>query len=168
MAGGAHVRVVDRDRGWRSLAREVERLKRGAFVRVGVQGNEAAAAHQNGNGKTVADVATTHEFGAVVVSKNGKQIVIPERSFIRATIDLNHAKLQRTATLLGRGVIAGRFARGQALELLGEQAVGMMKQRISDGIAPANAPATIARKGSSTPLIDQGQLRGSLTQRAES
>ena len=35
------------------------------------------------------------------------------------------------------------------------------------GIAPPLKPATIARKGSSTPLINTGQLRSAITWRVE-
>jgi phage gpG-like protein len=159
----AKVKVSDKDRGWKELQRRVLRLSRtGAFVRVGIQGNEASGAH-TGSGQTVAEIATVHEFGAV--TQTG--VVIPQRSFIRAAIDENAPKLQRTATLVGRGVLLGKFGRTQALELLGHQAVGIMKQRIANRIAPRNSPVTIARKGSDVPLIDSGQLRGSITHKVE-
>jgi hypothetical protein len=45
--------------------------------------------------------------------------------------------------------------------------VGVIKQRIANGIAPPNSPYTIARKGSSKPLIDTGQLRNSITYQVE-
>jgi hypothetical protein len=163
MAVRTKVKVSDKDKGWKQLQNRVVRLSRaGAFVRVGIQGKEASSTHA-GSGETVAEIATTHEFGAVT----GNGIVIPERSFIRAAIDENAPKLQRTATLVGRGVLLGKFTRTQALELLGHQAVGIMKQRIANRIAPPNSPVTIARKGSDVPLIDDGQLRGSITHLVE-
>lgn len=163
MANRTTVKVSDKDKGWKALQDRAIRLSRsGAFTRVGVQGSEASGAHM-GSGQTVAEIATVHEFGAVTDSG----VVIPQRSFIRAAIDENAPRLQRTATLLGRGVLLGKFQRGQALELLGHQAVGIMKLRIARGLTPPNSPATIARKGSSKPLIDSGQLRGSITHKAE-
>ena len=159
----AKVRVSDQDKGWKAFQDRAIRLSRaGAFTRVGVQGSEASSVH-TGSGQTVAEIASVHEFGAV--TDNG--IVIPQRSFIRAAIDEYAPRLQRTATLLGRGVLLGKFQRFQALELLGQQAVGIMKLRIARGLTPANSPVTIARKGSSKPLIDKGQLRGSITHKAE-
>ncbi len=164
---GTTLKVTDTDKGWRSLKHRVLRLSRpGAFTLVGVQGSDAAARHANAP-MTVAELATTHEFGAVVRSKTGTTIVIPQRSFIRAAIDEHAGKLQRTATAVGRGVLLGKFMVSQALERLGEQATGIMKQRIADGLAPPNSPVTIARKGSSKPLIDSGQLRASITHKAE-
>jgi phage gpG-like protein len=164
---GASVKVTDTDKGWRALKDRLLRLSRtGAFTLVGVQGSEAAAQHP-GSPMTVVAIATIHEFGKVIHKKDGSEVVIPQRSFIRAAIDEHAVKLQRTATAVGQGVLLGKFAVGQALNLLGEQATGIMKKRIADGISPPNRPSTIARKGSSKPLIDSGQLRGSITHKAE-
>jgi phage gpG-like protein len=164
---GASVKITDKDKGWRALKNRVLRLSRpGAFTLVGVQGSHAAAQHPDAP-MTVAALATIHEFGKVIRKKDGSEVVIPQRSFIRAAIDEHVGKLQRTATAVGQGVLLGKFSVGQALNLLGEQATGIMKQRIADGLSPPNRPSTIARKGSSKPLIDSGQLRGSVTHKAE-
>lgn len=45
----------------------------------------------------------------------------------------------------------------------GMQAVNMVKARFGSGALAPLSPATIARKGSSAPLIDTGQLRNSIT-----
>ena len=148
--------VIDKDLGWSKLAAKVAQLAgRDPHVLVGVQGSEARAQHQ-GSDMTVVEVATVHEFGTERV---------PERSFIRAAIDEQQVKLQQTSAALGRGVVLGTFTPRQALELLGHEAVGIMQQRISDRIEPPNAPSTVARKKSSVPLVDKGQLRGSITHR---
>jgi hypothetical protein len=56
-------------------------------VKVGVQGPQAAANHQDSR-LTVAQIATVHEFGKTIHQpKMNRTIVIPERSFLRATID---------------------------------------------------------------------------------
>jgi hypothetical protein len=62
-----------------------------------------------------------------------------------------------------RTVIEGKRTSDQVLEILGQRAVGQIQERIASGIAPANAPSTVAKKGSSTPLIDTGVLRSSIT-----
>jgi hypothetical protein len=49
------------------------------------------------------------------------------------------------------------------MKLIGMRVVGDIQDRISDGIPPPNSPITIARKGSSKPLIDSGQLRQSIS-----
>lgn len=50
-----------------------------------------------------------------------------------------------------------------ALEIIGQIAVGKVQQYMTDLQSPANAPSTIAKKGSSNPLIDTGALRQSVT-----
>jgi len=165
---GATLKVTDKDAGWDALKDRVLKLSTpGAFTLVGVQGQQASSAHRKAAPMTVVDLAVVHEYGKVIHKKDGTEIVIPQRSFIRATIDEHAPKLQRTASALGQGVLIGKFQTGQALELLGQQGVGLIKQRIADGIAPPNADSTKARKGSSTPLVDTGQLRGAITHRVE-
>jgi hypothetical protein len=149
--------VTDKDMGWNDLAAKLKDMIGDPHVLVGVQGAEADAEHEGG--VTNADVASWNEFGTPT---------IPARSFIRATVDLNEAKLQARAVLLGRGVLFEKFTPNQALGLLGEEARGMMIQRINAHIDPPNAPSTIARKGSSTPLIAHtGALKNSLTTKVD-
>lgn len=50
-----------------------------------------------------------------------------------------------------------------ALEIIGQIAVGKVQQYMADLQDPPNAPNTIAKKGSSNPLIDTGALRQSVT-----
>lgn len=50
-----------------------------------------------------------------------------------------------------------------ALEIVGQIAVGKVQQYMTDLQSPANALSTIAKKGSSNPLIDTGALRQSVT-----
>jgi hypothetical protein len=146
--------LVDRDRGWSQLAKTIKSLAGGPHVLVGVQGAQAGAQHGSG-GVTTLEVACWNEFGT---SK------IPARSFVRETVEINEAKLLALAAKVGQRAALGALAPGQALELLGEYTVGLMKERISDRIPPPNAASTIARKGSSTPLIAHtGQLRNSIS-----
>jgi hypothetical protein len=150
------VPVTDKDKGWSALAQQLQSLSGDVHVLVGVQGAQADAEHP-GAGATNAEVASWNEFGT---SR------IPARSFIRATIDIHERRLLQLAAKLGRGVVSGAFAPGQALQLLGEEAVGLIKDRINSHIPPPNAPSTIARKGSSTPLIAHtGTLKNSVSYR---
>jgi hypothetical protein len=150
--------VIDKDMGWNDLAAKLKDMIGDPHVLVGVQGGEADATHEGGDDKepvTNADVASWNEFGTPT---------IPARSFIRATVDIYEQKLQQRAVLLGRGVLFEAFTPNQALGLLGEEARGLMIERINAHIDPPNAPSTIARKGSSTPLIAHtGALKNSIT-----
>lgn len=146
--------VLDKDKGWSAFAKRLKSLEGDPHVLVGVQGTDASAQH-GAEGPTIAEIASYNEFGT------GH---IPARSFIRAAIDEHEAELQRMAVRLGQGVVTGALSAGQALEALGEYARGVMIERIHAHIAPPNAPATIARKGSSTPLIAHyGQLKNSIS-----
>jgi hypothetical protein len=185
MAGKS--RLQSRDKGYEKLLAAAKAAARGASVTVGVHASEGAEIQKSAaalvtrddagrarlNGKfitndraaeltkkargstpvTIADVAYWNEFG----------IGVPERSFIRAWFDEataeNRAALRRALTM----VLKGEKTIEEALTLVGIRFVGKIQQRISQGIEPANAPATIKAKGSSTPLIDTGQLRQSLT-----
>ena len=60
-------------------------------------------------------------------------------------------------------VIKRELTPEQLADLLGQKYVGQIQARISAGIPPPLAESTIARKGSSVPLIDTGQLRSAVT-----
>lgn len=161
------LKLTEKDLGWGKLKDQVLKLSQGgAFCVVGVQGREASSAHVKSQ-LTVGTIANVHEFGKVIHHKSGRVTRIPARSFIRAAIDEYEDALQKRATLLGTGVVLLKFTAHQALELLGMYTVGVMQQRIANRIAPPNRPRTIAAKGSSVPLIDSGQLRGSITYKVE-
>jgi phage gpG-like protein len=166
VATTVNVKVIDH--GWEAIKHRVRALRdQRAVCKVGVQGAEAAANHQDSR-LTVAQIANVHEFGKTIHQpRTGRTIVIPERSFLRATIDQYQDAIARRQVLLGQGYVLGKFALKPAMELLGQYVVGLIKQRMANGIPPPNSPWTIARKGSSKPLIDTGQLRNSITYKVE-
>lgn len=86
---------------------------------------------------------------------------IPERSFLRATMDRKrdeYAQILQDA--VDRG-LQGEEMRAE-LERVGQLAVGDVRATIARGVPPPNAPSTIRRKGSSKPLIDTGRMWQSL------
>lgn len=136
--------VEDRDLGYTHIIQSLEDL--GGTVEVGVFAN----AGTDDDGKTsLADVAIWNEYGTEH---------IPARPFVRKTVDRNAKKWDKTAAQLTGKVIDGMSA-DQALELLGEEAKKDMRNMITYGSFAPNAPATIAKKKSSHPLIDSGALR---------
>src|SRR5262245_55366896 len=154
MAG--RVRVTDK--GAAKLLRMVRRANAKPAVRVGVFGDNAAQAHGD-SGATVGDIANAHEFGAGNV---------PQRSWLRGTIDTNRGVIDRNIRRAAEEVFRGRMKEFQALELLGFSVQGMIQQRIAAGISPALTARYLARKlriypGASTPLIASGQFRGSVS-----
>lgn len=151
--------VTVRDSGASKMLAELRALG-GKTVRVGIL-DEAPKRESPGKGKkasraTLLEVAAVHEFGAPAAG-------IPQRSFIRATVDLKAAEIQATRDKLAAQVAEGKITAQVALERLGAFVQGIVQARIAEGIGPALKPGTIARKKSSKPLIDTGQLRSAVT-----
>ncbi len=105
---------------------------------------------------TLLEVAAIQEFGAPSAH-------IPQRSFVRATVDNNRDAIRKLQSSLAKQIVKGKITKQVALERIGARVEGMIKKAIAAGIEPANAPSTIARKGSSTPLISTGQLRSAIS-----
>lgn len=143
---------MSRDRGAQAL---VQRLTgaRGATIDVGILGERAAEAYEDGI--TVAQVAEWAELG----------LGQPMRSWLRGWVDEHEREIHDRIRAEVRAVAAGTRPRRQALERLAAWMVGGIRARIAVGIDPPNAPSTVARKGSSKPLIDTGQLRSSVASR---
>lgn len=143
------VRVRDIDRGWGKFIRS---LKGPTGVRVGLLG-KAEEAHENAEGKTVAEIGAIHEYG----------LGPPERSFLRAWFDANEDRINREIDAVLQRVADQKITLDQAWELLGQRYVGEIQTRISQGIPPPLAESTVQRKRSAIPLIDTGQLRSAIT-----
>lgn len=103
-----------------------------------------------------------HYIG-IHLKKETTEIKIPERSFIRGTVDskMNDIK-SKGETLLGK-VIHLELPVSVFFDTLGEYVVGLVQEYMTDLKSPPNHPATIANKGSSNPLISTGRLRQSIT-----
>lgn len=121
-------------------------------------GIHAAKASQEHDGLTLIELAEIHEFG----------LGVPQRSFIRKWADEDSEKLAPTFQKELTKVITGEVAAQYAGDRLALYAQGKCQAFISDGrVEPALARETIARKGSSKPLIDTGALRSGITGEAE-
>jgi hypothetical protein len=105
---------------------------------------------------TLLEIAMIHEFGA-------PRARIPERSFVRAYVDLHGRDIQSWQRALVQSALRGHVNPDHILQQLGAKVVAGMQERIANGIEPPLNPVTIERKGSSVPLIDTGQLRAALT-----
>lgn len=146
------VRIRDTDRGYRKLMQRLRReAKRKHIVRVGVMGPEGQQEHK-GSGTTVVEVASYHEFGRGV----------PERSFIRSTVDENEPKYRGLLRRIGVGIVQGKVTAKKGLNILGLQIVSDIQGKIESNIPPKLHPSTVAQKGSSVALIDTGQLKNSV------
>lgn len=140
--------VIERDKGWKRIQREVAEARRGG-VKVGVLGDAGASEE----GTDLIDIAIYNEFGT-----RG----IPARPFIRGAYDEKRRQLAKRKERLWNLILQGRIGARRALGLLGEEHQGQIQEFMTALSQPPNAPSTIAQKGSSNPLIDTGRLRGSI------
>lgn len=158
------VEVIDNRSAWDRILRELKELRR-TVVTVGVHDDASA---RPGDDLTNPQLAAIHEFGA------GR---IPERSFLRATIDQDR-RVETFARDQAAEVAAGLRPAQQAGERIGVMATAAVKQRIRSHIPPPLAAVTIERKlekgahggglasmagSAAAPLIDTGQLINSIT-----
>jgi hypothetical protein len=152
------VKIIDRDRGAKALVKRIGEGTGGRAVTVGVHDGEGGAP-AGGGSLSVADVASVHEFGLGTA---------PERSFVRAWEEENTAKNADVFRKLAESVVKGANTVDTALDKAGLYFAASMQKRIqSGGVQPPLSQATINRKGSSTPLIDTGQLVSSITHKVE-
>ena len=106
------------------------------------------------DGTPVTNVAAWNEFGAPRAS-------IPERPFMRPAIEDSKDDIRK---LLGSEIDRNRMVITQATaEKIGLLLQGAIQEKIVEVRVPANAPSTIAAKGSDNPLVDTGKLRTSVT-----
>lgn len=110
--------------------------------------------HRLDKNLTVEQVAAWNEFGTH--DDKGKQL-IPPRPFVRSVIQFDEKKIVNVAKRWLTQDPSSFF------EELGTFIVNQIKLNITKKIFAPNAASTIKRKGSSTPLIDFGQLRSSIT-----
>lgn len=180
-------KVKDKDRGWKALGDRLERSKH-LHVMVGVQGK--AAERKVDGSITLVRLAGVHEFGATIKTRGDRfvihgdgearlvdrdfigpvhgnvgerTIVIPERSFIRSTMIEKSSSYVDFVKRLALLIVDGKLEPDKAIRLLGEKVKADIQNKITSGIAPPNAESTIAKKGSSKPLIDHGTLLGAIS-----
>lgn len=107
------------------------------------------------DGTSVATVAAANEFGTST---------IPARPFFRTMIAAKQAEWGPALAIQLRKT---DFDVERSLRLVGEGIKGQLQQSIIDTNSPPLAPATIARKGFSKPLIDSAVMIRSVDYRVE-
>lgn len=90
-------------------------------------------------------------------------IVIPERAFLRGGFDEYAEDVIDSAEPLMADVIGGTMSVDQLSELIGLMLSSKIKEFAVDLKSPPNSSMTIERKGSSNPLVDTGDMIGSIT-----
>lgn len=137
--------------GLEALEKRFRLLKlRKSYVKAGILGKKASRSDDN---ITNPQLASIHEYGTSSV---------PARPFIMPSFHENRDSYMK---LLQKGyhdaVLGNRpdaFVR--MLRLIGQKMAADIKTRVTAGphIPPPLSPVTIARKGSSRPLVDTGQM----------
>lgn len=133
-----------------------ERLRQNAAVYVGVPKGEGVYE----DGAPLAVIGAVHEFG----SADGH---IPERSFLRVPLRAAQDEIAAIFKNQLHLVVDSSLTARQLMEQVGARGAAISQEAISGGIAPGNKASTVARKGSSTPLVDTGRLRQSITYKVE-
>lgn len=143
-------KLTVKDHGWKKLMELGKQLDRKPFTKVGVLGrSDSRADSEIGN----VGLAIVHEFG----------IDVPRRAFLRGTYERKAKEWTAFMEKLVAGLVRGKFDVPKALQLLGLRSANDVKATIQKSIDLApNAPATIAAKESSKPLVDTGRLLGSI------
>lgn len=146
--------VQVKDNGLNELIARLKKASEGAEVSVGIHADKGSEAHEGGF-STVLEIGAIHELGLGDV---------PRRSFIADWADESQKDNEEELRNIGRAIIKGKLQSLDAgLERAGIKFKGDIQKRMT--IAPYSVPLdpkTIARKGSSTALIDTGHLRSSI------
>lgn len=124
-------------------------------TKVGFIGSQGSEVHADSEGLSNAEIAFIHEFGSQ--TRN-----IPQRSIMQMPL---HQKQKEIIKELKKGKAGEALNKGDAKSVY--KALGIIAQNIINeafasggfGKWAPNKPATIERKGSSSPLIDTAQLR---------
>lgn len=135
------------------LAKKFGSIKE-AFVSIGVH----EGAGQYPDGTSVVEVALWNEFGTRS---------IPERSFIRSTIDENEGLINSWREEMLKKLIDDDWTVEKALEAIGFRIQTLIQNKIKSNVPPPNAPSTLKHKQregtSGGTLIDTGLLLRSIS-----
>lgn len=133
----------------KALARQLKNT--GKYVKVGLPDSNHKGSHL-----TIAQIGMIHEYGAPGAG-------IPERPFLAVSIKKSEGDIIRLNRVNLKMILNNMTTFDKALEQLGLMAQGMIQAYIPVGDFVPLRPETIARKGSSGPLIDTGQMRQSVS-----
>ena len=140
----------------------------GKSVNVGVLGGgeEAylAGIHEYGCRIKVTDKmrAYLHRCG-LHLKDSTKEIVIPERAFLRNGFDECHKEVIKKAEKALGAVLGGEMSEDQFFEMIGLLLKGKIQTYARNLKSPPNHPYTVDQKGTSNPLIDSGDMIGAIT-----
>lgn len=94
-------------------------------------------------------------------------VVIPERSFIRASFDTGRSKLDTICKEAIDGIIRQGWTAQQAADYIGKWALEMTRDYFNTQLGPPKADVTKLTTTQEQPLFDTGRLYNSITYRVE-
>lgn len=151
------VTIVDKNTHWKQIEEVINNLNK-IVIKVGIQNNAT-----NDDGLSIAQYGAYNEFGVI----EGKK-VIPARSFLRSTTDENDGWKKEINQAFVE-IVEGRTSVIEALSKVGVKARDDIITKIdkTDPKWKPNAPATIKKKKSSKPLIDESFLKKAIQYKIE-
>lgn len=137
------MKAIVRDSGWAKQIKDLLTLRQATV------GIHQAVDGRDGESLGNAQIGHIHEYGL------GNS---PQRSFLRSTFDEKRDAYIRLFRLSFSRAAHGLCTGKEAVEFVAMKAVADVKRKIRSNIPPPLAESTVERKGSSTALIDTGQL----------
>lgn len=143
MAADFEIRLTPQGRRFQKELEELTKLE----VAVGYQQGQT-----DENGVSLAEIAIFNDLGTVH---------IPSRPFMRDSLNNNKEHIANFMQKAAKGIANGVSAQ-EVLNKIGAEQQRLIQKEIRNGNFVPNSPATIKKKGSARPLIDQGTLRDSV------
>lgn len=98
-----------------------------------------------------------------VAIRNNYGMGVPRRAYFEEARDKMQDTYKTVMEKTGRQMLTGEADPRKVLDLAGLEAESDVRNSIDNGNWTPNSPATIARKGSSKPLIDTSTMRNRVT-----
>ncbi len=142
---------------WDKQIAQIEQLGN-SYVLVGFQEGSVTKTAKKGTekkkgGESMPTIAAKNEYG----------IGVPARPFLRPAFDENRERINAFIAAQYTQILNNQSTVKKSLGLIGQVGVQLVIEKINSIYSPPNSPATIARKKSSKPLIDFGQMRQAVT-----
>lgn len=153
-------KVTDTDKGWRNIVEELTLFAK-SDVYIGLnEGNFPKHLDENDQvGISMAAIGAVHEFG----SRDGR---IPARPWLRSAVDSQRKQISDAIGDVYSEIVKQVRTATVGLNRLGLLGVNIVRTYMlvtGPAIWLALSPVTVDAKGSDKPLVDTGQLVGSVT-----
>lgn len=164
---GFNVKYTTKNDDFPSMKRRLEAIN-GTGVEVGVlKGEHAwlASIHEYGCRIPVTPkMRAWFHYQGVHLSPSTTEIIIPERSFLRAGYDENRGAVMEKAQKLLVDVASGKMGASALYSGVGLELASKIKD-YAMGVGPGVSSFTADKKGSGKPLVDTGDMIGGITWR---